>query len=302
MRQRGRAGDAGAIRVDGRGPLEARVVRVAFERSAQGSVAEARLGETRCVATVSASVTSPFPDRPHEGFLHVSVDMSAMAAPGVDRRKGSGNTPLQTVERIVERSIKDSRALDVEALCIVSGAKVWNVRCAIVVLDDCGSVVDAASLAAMGALLHFRRPEVTVVGEAVTVHALDERAPVPLSVHHVPLCVSVGLQERPSALTRAAPARRNRDEDDGDGDDDADAENDDVAAGSSGILLDPTDREELILAGRATLVLNAHGEACGVYKVGAPGMRPGTLRRCLDIAAAVCSERLRILNEVLVAG
>ena len=37
------------------------------------------------------------------------------------------------------------------------------------VMDDWGNVVDCAALATISALLHFRRPEVTVTGNDVTV-------------------------------------------------------------------------------------------------------------------------------------
>jgi exosome complex component RRP45 len=39
-------------------------------------------------------------------------------------------------------------------------------------MDDWGNVVDCAALATISALLHFRRPEVTVSGNEVTVVSL----------------------------------------------------------------------------------------------------------------------------------
>lgn len=69
------------------------------------------------------------------------------------------------------------------------------------VLDHCGNLADAAALAALAALLAFRRPEASVApggdGEraAVTLHAPDAREPLPLSLHHLPLAVSFALFE-----------------------------------------------------------------------------------------------------------
>ncbi len=71
--------------------------------------------------------------------------------------------------RVVERGLRESRAIDTEALCIVAGVKVWSVRVDIHVLDHGGNLTDAASLATVAALLHFRRPDVTVVGDQVTI-------------------------------------------------------------------------------------------------------------------------------------
>lgn len=61
------------------------------------------------------------------------------------------------------------------------------------VLDHGGNLIDACSLAAIASLLHFRRADVSVSGEKVTVHTVAERAPVPLSVHHIPVCVTFGI-------------------------------------------------------------------------------------------------------------
>ena len=78
----------------------------------------------------------------------------------------------------------------------LASLQVWAVRVDVHILDNCGNMADAAALSALGALLAFRRPDVTVgPGEtgdvqAVTVHSPDVREPVPLSIHHLPLAVT----------------------------------------------------------------------------------------------------------------
>ncbi len=94
-------------------------------------------------------------------------------------------------QKIIERGLRESNAIDTESLCIVAGekvgllflllllyhilipfflsSKVWSVRCDVHVMDDWGNVVDCAALATICALLHFRRPEVTISGNEVTV-------------------------------------------------------------------------------------------------------------------------------------
>lgn len=89
--------------------------------------------------------------------------------------------------------------MDREALCIVAGQKVgypwsllslrlfssspiithhdylfaptqvWSVRVDVHLLDHAGNALDCACLAAVTALRHFRKPDVTVVGDEVTV-------------------------------------------------------------------------------------------------------------------------------------
>jgi exosome complex component RRP45 len=73
------------------------------------------------------------------------------------------------ISRLIEKSMRRSRAIDTEGLCIVAGEKVWQIRVDLHFLDHDGNFVDCASIAAITSLLHFRRPDVTVVGEEVTI-------------------------------------------------------------------------------------------------------------------------------------
>lgn len=54
---------------------------------------------------------------------------------------------------------------------------------------DCGSV------AALAALAHFRRPDVTTTGEEIKIHSHNERDPIPIVLHHYPVCVSYAIYE-----------------------------------------------------------------------------------------------------------
>ena len=98
--------------------------------------------------------------------------------------------------RLLEKALRRSNTVDREALCIVAGQKVrrpppsrtrpplistvaltlafptpqvWSLRVDVHFLDDEGNMLDCASIAAMTALRHFRKPDVTVVGEEVTI-------------------------------------------------------------------------------------------------------------------------------------
>ena len=74
--------------------------------------------------------------------------------------------------------------------------QVWSLRVDVHILDHNGNLADAASLSALAALLAFRRPEVTLEaggggeGQQVVVHPPDVREPLPLSIHHTPLCIT----------------------------------------------------------------------------------------------------------------
>lgn len=48
-------------------------------------------------------------------------------------------------------------------------SQVWQIRVDLHLLNHDGNIIDAASIAAIVALCHFRRPDVSVQGEEVTV-------------------------------------------------------------------------------------------------------------------------------------
>ena len=273
----------GGGRVDGRGAGAARAPSFAFSRSEGGSSAEVVVGGTRVHACVRAEVCAPFEDRPLDGFLVFAVEVLGSAGgEGQDAAAVGARAPLAAahIARILERQVRDARAVDTEALCIVPGECVWSLRCDVRVVEDAGNLVDAAALAAMAALLHFRRPEAAVRGGIVTLIPAWERAPVPLAVHHVPLTLSFGCVAR-ATLAQALAATA--------------AAHSPAAAGGAGaagaapadapppspppapaaesalgelLLRDPTLLEERLCSGSITLCMNAHGELCGLHKLG----------------------------------
>jgi exosome complex component RRP42 len=60
--------------------------------------------------------------------------------------------------RVVDRGVRESKAVDLEALCIVPGKQVWIIFIDVHILDDCGNILDAASLGAIAALLSTKVP------------------------------------------------------------------------------------------------------------------------------------------------
>jgi exosome complex component RRP45 len=70
---------------------------------------------------------------------------------------------------------------------------VWALRVDVNVLNHEGNLVEAASVAALTALCHFHCPDVTIKGEEIIIHNPEERDPIPLSLHHYPVCVSYAV-------------------------------------------------------------------------------------------------------------
>eukprot|EP01050_Picozoa_sp_SAG11_P013952 SAG11_NODE_1670_length_4486_cov_6.844313_2_plen_287_part_00 len=241
---------ADGIRVDGRRPFDTRELKTTCRLTdARGGHVEVQLGQTRVLAAVSAEAVEPFVDRPAEGFFHINVALSPMASASFE--SGRQATDIGTeVSRVVERGLRDSRAVDTESLCIVAGVRVWSLRVDVHVLDHGGNIIDCSALAVIAALLSFRRPDVTVTGEGqIVIHPVDERDPVPISINHVPICVSFGIFD-------------------------------------GGLLaVDPGVKEELVMCGRLTITMNPHHEICGVHKAGGGKLSAREVTRCTHIAA-----------------
>lgn len=134
-------------------------------------------------------------------------------------------------------------------------------------LSHDGSLLTAASIAALGALAHFRLPATSVQGEQVTVFTAAEREPVPLTLLHWPLCVSMWFF---------------------------------AGKGREMVLLDATLREEQVCNGEIVVTANAQGEICQVKKLGGPPADALLLLQCVDTAVKVVKEHLaRKLREAL---
>ena len=89
--------------------------------------------------------------------------------------------------------IADSNCVDLESLCILVEEQAWEVRVDIHILNHDGNLIDAATLATLGGLCHFKRPDVTLDGRQVVIHSLEDRNPVPLTILHYPLTLSFAL-------------------------------------------------------------------------------------------------------------
>jgi len=79
------------------------------------------------------------------------------------------------LQRLLEHCLCESHCIDTELLCVKSGLSVWTVRVDVHVLNYDGNVIDAASVAAIAALSHFRRPDISVCGDDIIVHSPTER-------------------------------------------------------------------------------------------------------------------------------
>jgi exosome complex component RRP42 len=142
-------------RVDGREPNEYRKIQVesgVIER-AEGS-ARVRLGKTEVIVGVKIDTGAPFPDVPDKGVLTVNAELVPLASP--DFEPGPPGENAVELARVVDRGIRESKAIDLEKLCIEQGKKVFVVFIDVYVLNHDGNLIDASALAALAALLNTK--------------------------------------------------------------------------------------------------------------------------------------------------
>ncbi|XP_014608030.1 PREDICTED: exosome complex component RRP45 isoform X2 [Polistes canadensis] len=106
---------------------------------------------------------------------------------------------------------------------------VWNLRLDINILNHDGNLIDCASIAALAALMHFHRPDVTSTGTNIIIHPFNEKDPLPLTLFFLPVCVSFITFE--SGVT----------------------------------VMDPTYMEERVGVAQLTLGVNSYTELCSLH-------------------------------------
>ncbi|MFA6371194.1 MAG: exosome complex protein Rrp42 [Methanothrix sp.] len=144
-------------RIDGRTFDQYREISIQRDviRKAEGS-ALVKLGSSQVLVGVKMQPGEPFPDTPNKGVIITNAELVPLASPSFE--PGPPNEVGIELARVVDRGVRESKAVDLEALCIVPGKQVWIIFIDVHILDDCGNILDAASLGAIAALLSTKVP------------------------------------------------------------------------------------------------------------------------------------------------
>jgi exosome complex component RRP42 len=146
------------VRYDGRKLLDYRKVSVEPNITCAEGSARVKIGETEVLVGVKLAVEEPYPDTPDQGKLMVNAELRPMASPKFE--SGPPGDQAIDIARVVDRGLRESKALAPEKLCIKAGEKVWSVMIDVCPLNDAGNMLDAASLGAVAALKSTRFPPV----------------------------------------------------------------------------------------------------------------------------------------------
>ncbi|KAI6859070.1 hypothetical protein KC343_g5829 [Hortaea werneckii] len=247
------------IRLDNR-PFDAyRPISLSFPQLPdQYGVADVRLGKTRILCNISSEVVAPYADRKFEGLFTINCELSPMGSTAFEAGR-TDQLPLP-LSRLLEKTIRRSGALDTESLCIIAGQKCFHVRADLHVLDHDGNLLDACCVALVAALLHYRRPDVEVKGEEVTVFDPRERDPVKLNLHHTPFCVTFSYFDSGEI-----------------------------------VLQDANLLEEQCKEGEVIVGINRFGEVCQIAKYGGAPVEGLEMLKCVSAAL----ERVKMLDGLV---
>lgn len=231
-------------RLDGRGLNEYRPlsIELGYIPKAEGS-ALVRLGNTVVLVGIKTGVGSPFPDTPDEGILLVNAEFLPLASPSFE--PGPPDENATELARVVDRSLREIRAVDLSKLAIIPGKKVWELWVDIYVLDHDGNLLDASMLAAMAALSSAKMPEIAVEDDEVKLNREKLKNPVPVDRRVV--IVTVGKI-------------------------------------GEYLLVDPTLEEESLLDARLAIAVSDDGRIVGMQKMGMGTFTAEEVRKALSMA------------------
>ena len=189
------------IRLDNRKMEEYRkpiVVELGISKNADGS-ARARIGETEVIVGIKLAVDKPYPDTPDQGSIIVGVELLPLSNPEFE----SGPPDEWAIElaRVIDRGIRESKAIDLKKLCIREGELCWVIFIDAYTINDAGNLIDTTALAAVAALKHTKMPKLendrVVYGEYTKEKLPLQKTPVTITMTKIGnnIVVDPGLEE-----------------------------------------------------------------------------------------------------------
>ncbi len=233
-------------------------VQVGVIEKANGS-ALVKLGNTQVIVGIKLGIGRPFEDTPNEGVLQVNSELVPMASPLFE--PGPPDENAVELSRVVDRSLRDPKAVDLGSLVIRPGEKAWVLWIDIYVLDYDGNYFDASMLGVMAALMNTRVPdyEESESGEII----IKKDSPgTPLK-----------LNKRVVLVTTAKIGNY--------------------------IVVDPNLDEEALAESRLVLAFDEQGTVVGAQKTGSGAYSVDEFYRAVEISRSAAQVYFKLLDSAL---
>ena len=158
LKQHAQAALLAGVRRDGRKLDEFRPIHIerGISSTAHGS-ARIRVGDVVVVAGTKLEVGKPYADTPDQGSLVVNAELLPLSNPSYE----AGPPSNESIElaRVVDRTIREAKTIDLKALSIVPAESMWVVGVDIAPINANGNLLDISALVAMAAITDARLPE-----------------------------------------------------------------------------------------------------------------------------------------------
>ncbi|MCE4600701.1 MAG: exosome complex protein Rrp42 [Desulfurococcales archaeon] len=247
------------LRVEERDLYTPRLVKIetgVIER-AEGS-AQVYLGKTQVLVGVKVDVGAPFKDTPDEGVIAVNAEFVPVASPLFE--PGPPDENAIELARVIDRSLRESNAVDRSSLVLIPGQKVWVIHVDIYVLNYDGNLFDASMLATMAALADTRLPDYEEL-ETGEILVKEERT-TPLKLNKIVLTTN-------------------------------------IAKIGDYLIVDPNLDEEVVSDTRIIIAYDAEGRIAGIQKSGPGAMTPEEILKAIDIGANAVRVYFKSLEEAI---
>ena len=246
-------------RVDNRGLYDYRSISVSIGiiGKAEGS-ALVKLGGTQVIAGVKAELGSPYEDRPNEGVLQVHAEFVPLASPSFE--PGPPNEDAIEVARVIDRSLREPRAIELSKLIVQPGRLAWVIYDDVYVIDHDGNILDAGMIASMIALAVTKLPKLEISGESVKINQEVKETPLPLNT--LVTTVTMGVLG-------------------------------DI------LVVDPSLEEESVLDTFISISVDEKGRIVGLQKKGLKSITPKTLDSAVEIALKKGEQVLSFIRKVI---
>jgi exosome complex component RRP42 len=245
---------AAGKRVDGRALSSYRElkVEVGVIDKAEGS-ASVSLGDTKVMVGVKVETGEPYSDTPNSGVLTVNAEFVPLAHEIFE--PGPPDENSIELARVVDRGIRESKAIDLERLVLIPSKMVYVIFVDVYILNHGGNLIDASGFAALAALKNAKVPnyEATASG---TVERKEGFSPLPLRDYPVP-----------TTLVKI----------------------------NNTLLVDPNLEEENIANTRVTITTTAEGSICAIQKSGTDGFSLKEIFNAEKLVAEKSTENRKIL-------
>ncbi|GAV07643.1 hypothetical protein RvY_17458 [Ramazzottius varieornatus] len=223
------------------------------------------LGNTTVISSVEVSPKRTNNPNQNKGTSKIDLSINPISFLKFQPSRNRLRTLRRQLRQHIKSAIFWSKCIDDESLCISRGRVVFQVHLSLDIIQADGNLFDATCLAAVASLLVAQRPEISVEGDKIVALSMYERTPIALQVNHIPISTTFSFQ-----------------------------------AASDLVIVDPSGKEEIVLNGNLTVVVNQNSEICGTYKRGVAALPMETIQRCVEIAALRSKDaalRLRQLSE-----